>query len=264
MPRYTDNACTSSTTSTAKGTYYFKMPAGDVTINSSSSCVTGDTLITLADGSQKRVDALTGDEMLLVWNLETGKYDAAPMVFIDADPAEDYTVMHACFSDGSEVKIVSEHGFFDLDLGKYVYINEETISDYIGHRFVKQADIDSNTWDVVTLENVWTDTQNVKVYSPTTYKHLCYYTNGMLSMPGGIAGMFNIFDVDVNTMQYDAEKMAADIAQYGLFSYDDFAGIIPESAYHAFNGAWLKVAIEKDLITWDYIEYLADRYSVYF
>ena len=244
--------------------YYIQYAFGAMTYSSGGSCLAEGTMITLADGSQKRVEALTGDEMLLVWNLETGKYDVAPMVFIDSDPAEDYTVMHACFSDGSEVKIVSEHGFFDLDLGKYVYINEETISDYIGHRFVKQADINSNTWDVVTLENVWTDTQNVKVYSPTTYKHLCYYTNGMLSMPGGIAGMFNIFDVDVNTMQYDAEKMAADIAQYGLFSYDDFAGIIPESAYHAFNGAWLKVAIEKDLITWDYIEYLADRYSVYF
>ena len=266
---YTDAACSSSTTSKAAGTYYFKMPANNVTVTSSSKaassgCVTGDTLITLADGSQKRVDQLTGEEMLLVWNLETGAYDAAPMVFIDSDPQADYTVMHACFSDGSEVKIVSEHGFFDLDLGEYVYINEETMSDYIGHRFVKQADLDENEWDIVTLEDVWAQTENVKVYSPTTAVHLGYYTNGMLSMPGGIAGMFNIFDVDTATMKYDAEKMAADIEQYGLFTYEDFADIIPENAYYAFNGAWLKVAIEKGNITWDYIEYLAERYSVYF
>jgi|GEM_PF-2168117 len=266
---YTNEDCTSSSNSTDAGTYYFKMPAGDVTITvkseaASSGCVTGDTLITLADGSQKRVDQLTGEEMLLVWNLETGAYDAAPMVFIDSDPQADYNVMHACFSDGSEVKIVSEHGFFDLDLGKYVYINEETMSDYIGHRFVKQADLDENEWDIVTLEDVWAQTENVKVYSPTTAVHLGYYTNGMLSMPGGIAGMFNIFDVDTATMTYDAEKMAADIEQYGLFTYEDFADIIPENAYYAFNGAWLKVAIEKGNITWDYIEYLAERYSVYF
>lgn len=44
-------------------------------------------MITLADGTQKAVEQLTGNEMLLVWNLLTGEFDIAPMVFIDSDPA---------------------------------------------------------------------------------------------------------------------------------------------------------------------------------
>jgi hypothetical protein len=42
-----------------------------LTIGSSGGgCVADGTLITLADGSQKPVEELTGDELLLVWNLE--------------------------------------------------------------------------------------------------------------------------------------------------------------------------------------------------
>ena len=83
-------------------------------------------------------------------------------------------------------------------------------------------------------------------------------------MAGGISGLFNIFDVDTETMTYDSVKMQADIEKYGLFTYEDFEGIIPESAYYAFNGAWLKVAIGKGNLTWEYIEYLAERYARFF
>ena len=242
----------------------FSMPACDVTVQAGSGCVTPDTLITLADGTKKRVDELTGEELLLVWNLETGSYDVAPMVFVDSESAADCTVMHVVFSDGTDVGVVTEHGFFDLDLGQYVYINEDTMNDYIGHRFVKQADLAANTWGIVTLTDVWTETVYTKVYSPVTFGHLCYFTNGVLSMPGGIGGLFNIFDVDTRQMTYDAARQAADLEEYGVFTYDDYDGIIPEIAYEAFNGAWLKVAIEKGLLSWEDIAYLAERYAPFF
>lgn len=224
------------------------------------NCVTPDTLITLADGTQKRVDELTGEEKLLVWNLETGSYDVANIVFVDSDKEADYRVIHLNFSDGSEVKVISEHGFFDMDLAKYVYIDEYNYADYIGHRFIKSGNIADNEWDVVTLESVTVETETTIAWSPVTSEHLCYYTNGILSMPGGIEGLFNIFDVNTDTMSYDLEKMEEDIAKYGLYTYDDFAGMIPEEAYVAFNGDWLKVAIEKGILTWDDIARYAERY----
>lgn len=50
-------------------------------------CLAEGTMITLADGTQKAVEQLTGNEKLLVWNLLTGEFDIAPMVFIDSDLA---------------------------------------------------------------------------------------------------------------------------------------------------------------------------------
>ncbi len=249
-------------TVTTTGEYTFTMPASDVTITASSKteCITPETLITLADGTQKEVQFLTGEEELLVWNLETGSYDSAPIVFVDSDEERTYEVIDLYFSDNSKVGVIYEHGFFDIDLGEYVYITADNAKDYIGHSFVKQADIDNNMWDVVTLEDVVIENRVTKAYSPVTFEHLCYYTDGMLSMPGGIDGLFNIFEVDTKIMAYDAEKKAADIAAYGLFTYADFEGVVSEIAYEAFNGDYLKVAIGKGMLTWEDIEYLAWRY----
>ena len=173
---------------------------------------------------------------------------------------KEYEVVNLYFSDGSKVGVIAEHGFFDLDLGKYVYIDAKNANDYIGHKFVAQADIENNTWNVVTLDNVVIENKVTKAYSPVTFEHLCYYTDGILSMPGGISGLFNIFDVDTSVMAYDKEKMQKDIEAYGLFTYDDFEGVVLEDAYQAFNGDYLKVAIGKGLLTWEDIEGLSERY----
>lgn len=85
----------------------------------------------------------------------------------------------------------------------------------------------------------------------------------MLSMPGGISGLFNMFEVDSDTMKYDEAKKQADIEKYGLYTYEEFAEIIPvsEAVFNAFNGKFLKVAIGKGLIDIHTLERLVDMYS---
>ena len=251
--------------SAINGVYTFEMPSCDATIETKGSCVAAGSLITLADGSQKKVEDLTGDELLLVWNLETGTFDAAPIVFIDSDAECEYEIINLIFSDGTEVKVISEHAFWDYDLNEYVYLDRYA-GKYIGHWFNKQTtDDDGNFVNIaVQLVDVVTTYEVTTAYSPVTYSHLCYYVNGMLSMPGGISGLFNIFEVDPETMMYDREAMEADIAEYGLFTYEDFEGLISEEVFEAFNGKYLKVAIGKGILTWDDIFYLVERYSQFF
>lgn len=227
---------------------------------SSSPCVTPETLITLANGTQKEVQYLNAGEELLVWNLETGSYDTAPIVFVDSEQEAEYEVINLNFSDGSEVEVIYEHGFFDLDLGEYVYITADNYSDYIGHKFVVEGDVDQNTWDVATLDSAAVEIKTTTAWSPVTFKHLCYYTDGVLSMPGGISGLFNIFDVDTDIMMYDQEKKAKDLEEYGLLSFEAFEGKIPQIAYEAFNGNYLGVAMGKGLLTWDTINEYVEKY----
>ena len=82
-------------------------------------------------------------------------------------------------------------------------------------------------------------------------------------MPGGIGGLFNIFEVDAETMKYDEVQMQADIAQYGLFSYEEFAELFPvsEEVFEAFNGQYLKVAMGKGLIDAEGLQTLIERYA---
>lgn len=223
------------------------------------ACVSSGTLITLADGRQIPVEQLTGNEMLLVWNLETGTYDVAPILFIDSDPMENYEIIKLTFSDGTTVDVISEHGFWDVNLNEYVYLDEYA-TDYIGHSFLKQGE---QGMTEVTLVDVDIVTEETMAYSPVTYGHLCYYVNGMLSMPGGIGGLFNIFEVDGETMKYDEQSMAADIERYGLYTYEELSALVPvsEVMFNAVNGQYLKVAVGKGIITIEQIGGLVEKYS---
>ena len=228
----------------------------------SGGCVAPETLITLADGTQVRVDSLTGDEMLLVWNLETGKFDFAPIMFVDSEPMGENEVVYLYFSDGTVVKVIYEHGFWDYDLNRYIYLDTDA-SDYIGHYFAKQ---NGDELAKVQLVDVEIKTEMITAWSPVTVGHLCYFVNGVLSMPGGVGGLFNIFDVDADTMTYDFEAMANDIEAYGLFTYEELNALCPlsEDMFVAAGGAYLKISIAKGNLTVEELVNMITRYSVYF
>ena len=229
------------------------------------NCVAEGTLITLADGSQKAVEELTGDEMLLVWNLYTGTFDAAPIMFIDSDSEHTYEIINLSFSDGTEVEVIYEHAFWNVDLNRYVFLRDDA-AQYIGHYFNKQTTdaYGGLTWESVQLTDVEIYDKYTTSWSPVTAGHLCYYVNGMLSMPGATDGLINYFEVDSQTMQYDIAQLQADIALYGEFSYEDFEDILPEEIFDAVGVRYLTVSLGKNFITWEQIEVLIARYSEFF
>lgn len=235
--------------------------------SSGGSCIAAGTLITLADGSQVPVESLTGNERLLVWNLQTGSFDTAPILFIDYDELATYKIINLQFSDGTQVRIIDEHAFWDFNLNKYVFLREDA-AQYIGHWFNKQVTDESGEmgWTRVQLTNVTISEENTTAWSPVTYGHLCLYVNGMLSMPGATEGFINIFEVDAETMQINQTQYAADIETYGLFTYEEFYEIYPvsETVFEAFGGENLKVAIGKGLIDYDTLGELIERYSEFF
>ncbi len=251
--------------SNRKNTSQYSYDSFKFIVNTSTSgCIADGTLITLADGRQVAVETLKGDEYLLVWNMFTGKFDVAPILFIDKEDAKEYQVINLYFSDGTCVKVISEHGFWDFDLNEYVFLRDDAAK-YIGHSFNKQSfDAHGNmVYQKVKLVNVEVTTEFTSAWSPVTYSHLCYYVNGMLSMPGATTGLINIFDVDPETMRIDETGYLRDIESYGLFTYEEFAGMypIPQEIFDAFGGKYLKVALGKGLITPQELGTLIERYS---
>lgn len=221
-------------------------------------CLLPDTLITMADGSTKYVKDIVSGDMVKVFNHETGIIDVAPVVFNDSEPFRKCVVINLKFSNNKNVGVVSEHGFFDIDLNKYVYFTETNYLDFVGHNFYS---IDSNgNASVVALLEAHIEQKYTKVYSPVSSWHLNYFTENILSMPGGISGLFNIFEYDEN-LKYDEELMEADIDKYGLFTYDDFKDLISYEFYSHFPVPYLKVSIGKGLISYSDIMYLIRRYS---
>ena len=128
-----------------------------------------------------------------------------------------------------------------------------------------EAKQNGNTLEKVALVDVTITNEVTTAWSPVTVDHLCYFVDGMLSMPGGVGGLFNVFDVDPATMSYDAEAMARDIETYGLFTYEEMNAIVPlsEDMFNAAGGAYLKISIGKGNMTLDDLVAMIQRYSKY-
>ena len=243
---------------TVKGT-------GNCTINIASAskpqCVLPETLVTMADGSKHEIkDIVAGDEVL-AFNHETGELVSAPVVFNEKEEYSWCDVIYLEFSNNKTVGVVSEHGFFDLDTMKYEYIDETNYLDFVGHRFYAVDDNFDNY--IVTLDNAYVKNEYVECYELPSFYHLDFFTEDVLSMPGGIKGLFNIFDYGEN-LQYEQEAYNRDIEMYGLFEYEDLAPLgVTEIMFEAYAGKYLKVALGKGVLTEEYLAYLIDRYSVF-
>lgn len=225
-------------------------------------CISEDTLVMLSDGTYKRAIEIRAGDMLMTINHETGEFEAAPVVFNDDfdKEAKNYTVITLEFSNGKSIDIIYEHGFFDLDTMKYEYITEDNYTSFIGHRFVTSDYINGILEKgEATLDNAYVSQKHLRLCSPVTYKNLNIITEGILSMPGGIYGIFNIFEYNED-LSYNAEKKQEDIDTYGLFDYSHFEDRIPYEFYEAFNGQYLKVAIGKGMLTEEMIDYYINRY----
>ena len=217
-----------------------------------TACLVESSMIKMADGTLKPVEQVKAGDVLLVLDHETGNISSSRVLFNDSEPKDNYLVLNLYFSNGSTVKIVDEHGFFDLDLMKYVYITDENYSNYIGHQFYG---VDGN----VTLVSAYLTEEVVELYSPVTEVTLNYFVEGLLSMPGGIEGMFNIFDYD-SELKFDKQN---DIDTYGLLDYEYFEDMIPYDIYVVFNGKYLNIAMQKGILTEQKLSQYIERYSVY-
>ena len=255
----------SSETTVASGsdtTLTFTMPAGDVTITASSaSCVTPDTLVTLADGTEKRIDSVEPTDMLLVWNFYTGKYDAAPASIIMNHGYDTVEILTLVFADGTRINTINGHGFFDAEANEFVIIGTENVADLVGKSFIKQ---DVNGYTTVKLIGYETETRYTEVWSLLTAEHYNCILEGLWSVTE--AEVLNsptyLMPYEIGAdMKYDEAKMKADIETYGLYTYDDFSEYCSYEAFVAFGLENFKVAVGKGYITFDEIIYLISLHA---
>lgn len=140
-------------------------------------CLTGDTMITLSDYSEKRLDELKPSDNYLSYDLDSGK------LFIDSQYnldnlnsrshafekwADRYTIY--TFDDGTTIKEVHGHRFFNVTKGEFIYLMFWEIGDEI-------YKIDGSTPKLVFKETVY---EPVKFYSVSTKTHHNGFANGCL------------------------------------------------------------------------------------
>ena len=227
------------------------------------ACLAPGTLIIMADGSTKPVENIEAGDELLVWDMVRGAFDRSPVLFVEHDEESEKEVIRLDFSDDTEIEFIFEHGFFDINANKYVYLhNLEEAKACIGHYFLKY-DPNTKKHTKVKVIKASAERRVTTTHSPCTIRHLCVYANGLLTMPGATAPFTNTFKINRKTHSYDTNDMIKCLRKYGYFTAIDFAEYLPAEMFYAFQGEFLKVKIAKEETSMEEILALIKRYAQY-
>ena len=135
------------------------------------SCLTGDTLITMADGKKKRLDQIKKGDKILAVDPKTGKLVVSEVTETDTNE-EKYGDSYKIYtlSDGTELKIVKKHRFYNCTKKKTIHIGTFDIGDELMRE-------DGTRVKLVSVREV---VEKVRHYTIFT-EHQTYFANGMLS-----------------------------------------------------------------------------------
>lgn len=144
----------------------------DITITYANDwCLTGDTLITLADGTTKRIDAITLADKVLAYNPETMVLEADEIIRCDSDKIKTHSEYDVwTFDDDSVVKTVHRHRFYNVEHNAMVYMDEWKI----GEHAIK---MDGTKVALVNHVNVKEEVRHYTIFT----KNQNYFANGLLS-----------------------------------------------------------------------------------
>lgn len=135
------------------------------------SCLTGDTLITMADGTSKRIDEIEVGDFVRAIDPETLEVVADTVTY--SDVGRDKTADHYdvwTFSDGTIIKTVARHRFYNLERQAMVYMDEWNIGEHAYNEKGEAVELVSHERinDTVNFYTIFTEKNN-------------YFANGLLS-----------------------------------------------------------------------------------
>lgn len=136
------------------------------------SCLIKDTEISLANRGIKKIQDITYDDDLLVWNFDDGKYDNAKPLWIKKTQVTNW-YYKLIFSNGRILKVTGTypeaHSLFSVDDGKFIHANR-----LVGKRVY--------TLDgIATLDSCEEIHEEVKFYNIITDYHMNLFADGILT-----------------------------------------------------------------------------------
>lgn len=213
-------------------------------------CFEMGTLITTNKGPIP-VEKLSSTDLIKSFNHETGCYEFKPIAALINHGEKIYKVIQLIFSDKSTIGFITCHGLFDLNLNKYVNIDEKNVFSFIGHRFAKSLGLNKK---IIILLDAKIVQKRTSSYTVLSSQNINCEANGILNITSVLKGIYNIFDYDENQL-FDSEKMAKDITKHGLLSYADCSKIIDRKKYNDLGFKYFKISIEKGILTKEDLQY---------
>ena len=239
------------------GVYTLTIPnvSGNISINVTTQnnnnqdipCLVEGTDVTLYDGTTKNIENIKYNDLLKVWNHDTGKYDFEYAGWIEkAGTTDSYTKI--TFSDGTVLKIVGGHSLFSKRLNKYVDVLSGDLK--VGDEVVKLKD----GIGYAKITNIETINEQVKYYHVISTRYFNIITNDILTT-------YEIFSNISNFMEFDSNLKwkNTDIVRSDMYTYDDFT-YLPRYIYKVFRLEETKYLVNNGLVSPEQFNYLFNKF----
>ena len=129
--------------------------SGDTT---GGTCLIKGTKVLLANNTYKNIEDIKYDDLLMVWNYETGKLTKEYPIWIEKEKKSN-SYIKVTFSDNSTIGIVGSHAFFSRDYNEFIS-SKDSKKFHIGSKIVK---IDNGILKEVSITKI------EKIYDKTEY-----------------------------------------------------------------------------------------------
>lgn len=162
---------------TSNGLYCYRL---DYWRNVVTTCLVEGTLITLADGTYKNVEDLNYNDLLRVWNLETGKFDIQyPLAIVKG---EQHGVKYRLtIEDGTYLEICGQHDIFDPEIHRFRTYGEGAIYEIDPNEdYYVMKDIGTDEFLSQKIMNIEIIHEDVTAYGIITSGTITTFANDMM------------------------------------------------------------------------------------
>ena len=135
-------------------------------------CLTGDTLVTMADNSVKRLDMIELGDYVLSFDFDSKMLIPRKVIYTDKNEMKSHTEYDKwTFEDGTEIKTVHRHEFYNLEAQRMKYMDEWSVGEHT-------YKIDGTTPKLISHKIV---EETVRHYKITLEGSTNYFANGLLT-----------------------------------------------------------------------------------
>ncbi len=225
-------------TTAANFTIYAGNIESNITVSTSTTaddqtCLVKGTRIRLADGTNKKIEDITYDDLLIAISHQTGEAIEEYPIWIEREGTIDEYQINT-FSDGSVLKTVGTHGVYSVDAKRYVSVKDRE-NFHVGTRVIKLND--KNQKEIVTVTKIKEVHKPVKFYHvSSTFYHNVIAENILTT--DAILVVSNMFTFD-NNQKWTSERKEF-LAKGNVFHYEDWSHVFPE---HIFKGFRMREAM---------------------
>ncbi len=219
----------------------------DITVRVTPTCLVEGTNITMYDGTTKRIEDVRYNDLIKVWNHDTGSFGFEYAGWIEkSGTASSYTKI--TFSDGTVLKIVGGHSLFSKRLNKYVDVLSGDLK--VGDEVVKLKD------DIkyVKIKSIETVNEEVKYYHVISTRYFNIIANDILTTYEIFDNISNFMDFGQNLKWKNTKVVRSDMYTYKDFNY------LPRYIYKAFRLEETKYLVNNNLVSLEQLKYLFNNY----